>query len=257
MGQFFGSWPRIRYFMWVKLKKTGYLPFDKGAGRFNQCQTWPITNQWMPERGNHIHVSGVGFERLSWMAFLFEILSNCWNRWKALLVLQILASAVFMRESQSTSNRTWYSAWYIATGAAVPTQHLSHHEKHSLSSLSPVLSFLNSDMWAQSLEGTWYAKLHIKSRSDMRQDSLNSRCLTMIGNITKIRILDVQLLTSLFQQTSIDFCLDFSPPEIKTTKSSPLPLVFCHGGLSSGSLGFGICCPRSQCFWGRSRGFGT
>ena len=209
--------------MWVKLKKTGYLPFDKCAGRFNQCQAWPITNQWMPERGNHIHVSGVGFERLSWMAFLFEILSNCWNRWKALLVLQILASAVFMRESQSTSNRTWYSAWYIATGAAVPTQHLSHHEKHSLSSLSPVLSFLNSDMWAQSLEGTWYAKLHIKSRSDMRQDSLNSRCLTMIGNIAKSED-PWRSTTDLSQKkTSIDFCLDFSPPEIETRLEPPAP----------------------------------
>lgn len=211
--------------MWVKLKKTGYLPFDKGAGRFSQCQTWPITNQWMPERGNHIHVSGVGFERLSWMAFLFEILSNCWNRWKALLVLQILASAVFMRESQSTSNRTWYSAWYIATGAAVPTQHLSHHENFSLSSLSPVLSFLNSDMWAQSLEGTWYVKLHIKSRTDMRQDSLNSRCLTMIGNITKIRILDVQLLTSL-KTNKYRFLPGFFFLQRSKQDSSPLPFVF-------------------------------
>ena len=152
----------------------------------------------MPERGNHIHihVSGVGFERLSWMAFLFEICLIVETGGKRFW------SSKFWRQLFS-----WEKVNQQATGHdTVPDtlrpelryqQHLSHHENHSLSSLSPVLSFLNSDMWAQSLEGTWHVKLHIKSQTNMRQDSLNSRCLTMIGNITKIRMLDVQLLTSL------------------------------------------------------------
>ena len=57
----------------------------------------------------------------------------------------------------------------------------------------------------------------------MRQDSLNSRCLTVIGNITKMRMLDVQLLTKSQnkQVSSVDFCLIFFPPEIETRLEPP------------------------------------